>query len=93
MRNKPNRWLNKHHKFPKCEGWTMHHDNLLVMQEFKHKCLHILFDENGKATMPHRQIEIYMGMMWKAIITEVHEDIKQILDEYWMDMYNHKCIK
>jgi len=91
MRNKKNRWNSRHHKIPKCEWWSMHYDNLIALNKYRHRALHILFDENGKATMPHRQIEIHLSMMWKAIITEVHDEMQAIIDNYWMDMYNPKC--
>ena len=92
MRHKVHRGQNRHHKIPKIEWWTMHYDNLLVMNKHKHRALHILFDENWKATMPHRQIEIYLWMMWKAIIKDAREDIQNILDDYWIDLYNPRCI-
>jgi hypothetical protein len=93
MRSKKNRWNSRHHRFPKCEWWTMHYDNLVAMGKCRHQALHILFDEHWKATMPHRQIEIYLWLMWKAIITDAKEEIQSILDTYWMDLYNPKCVR
>jgi len=91
MRNKKTRWNSRHHRIPKHEWWTMHYDNLLNISKYKHRALHILFDEDWKATMPHRQIEIHLSLMWKAKITDVKEEMQEIIDRYWMDMYNEKC--
>jgi len=88
-----NREFSMHHKFPKCAGWSNHPDNLLYIQDIKHRAMHTLFDNHGIATMPHEQLNKFMDMMWETIIWEFKHDIKTIIEMYWNDIYNSNCIK
>ena len=85
---------NVHHKFPKWQGWLNHPDNLIRMNIYKHRALHLLTDINWKATNPKQQIEILLWIVATCLTDEVKNDFKKILEikepEYFFKNWIYK---
>ena len=86
--------ITKHHKFESQDGWNLHYDNILLIDEVKHRCLHILFWQEN--VLPLEKIDTIFEMHKSTLKKEVTEDIKNLLDFWkseWREAYNPKVLK
>jgi len=88
--------MTAHHLVPKHLWWANNYDNILRINEIKHRALHTLLDNNKwQAQAPIEQLSQLFEMVSSPIIWDIKEDIRQILklaENIWMEAYKKECL-